>query len=179
MAVDGNDRAVQLHKSPEKKARDNALAIGLRYFKFRSRIAYSQSRPTQLRWPKFTTKLDCSGLVAACMHHAKVMPNVDWRWTNTWIQIKMGRPVTLTQAKPGDIVFYGTSPSNPTHEALMLGTLEQLQARIKVPADVARLMRGRGKCVLTNGHYPMSIEPVDYRSDRVAIRAVIGPGPRA
>lgn len=154
---DGNDTLVQLHRSAEDKARATVVAMGMRYHKYRQRIRYSQSRPTQLRWPKFTTRLDCSGLVAACMHHAKVLPSVDWRWTNTWVQIKLGRPVTLKQAKPGDIVFYGTSARNPTHEALYLGD---------------------GK-VLSNGHYPMGIYPVDYRPDRVGIRSLIGPGAQA
>lgn len=157
MPVDGNDQNVQLHKTTEQKARDTVVHTGMRYYKFRQRIRYSQSRPTQLRWPKFTTQLDCSGLVAACMYHAKVMPAVDWRWTNTWVQIKLGRPVALSQAHPGDVVFYGTSPENPTHEALYLG----------------------GGKVLSHGHYPMGIYPVDYRRDRVAIRSLIGPGPQA
>lgn len=157
MVIDADDRHVQLHKTTEQKARATVVAIGMRYHHFRQRIRYSQARPTQLRWPKFTTQLDCSGLVAACMHHAKVMPAVDWRWTNTWVQIKLGRPVTLKQARPGDVVFYGTSASNPTHEALYLGD---------------------GK-VLSNGHYPMGVYPVDYRPDRVGIRSFIGPGARA
>jgi cell wall-associated NlpC family hydrolase len=156
-SLDRDDRHVQLHKKTEADVRSRIVKIAMRYHKYRARIAYSQSRPTDLRWPRFVRRLDCSGLVAACMHHAKVMPAVDWRWTNTWVQIKLGRPVTLKQAKPGDVVFYGTSASNPTHEALYIG----------------------GGQVLSNGHYPMGIYPVDYRSDRVAIRSFIGPGVRA
>lgn len=155
--VDRDDRHVQLHKKPEAAVRARVVKIAMRYYRFRSRIAYSQARPTDLRWPRFVRRLDCSGLVAACMNHAKVMPAVDWRWTNTLVQIKLGRPVSLQKAKPGDVVFYGTSVQNPTHEALYLGN---------------------GK-VLSNGHYPMGIYPVDYRDDRVAIRSFIGPGVRA
>lgn len=176
MPVDGNDAKVQLHRKPEAKTRGFVVKVGLRYYARRARIAYSQARPTDLRWPKFVRRLDCSGLVAACMNRAKVMPSVDWRWTNTWIQIKLGRPVSLSQAKPGDVVFYGTSANNPTHEALMLGTVQQLKALgVKPPAA----MKGGGKWVLSNGHYPMGIYPVDYRDDRVAIRSLIGPGGRA
>lgn len=133
-------------------ARARVVNRGLRYHHYRAQIAYSQARPTQLRIPRETTRLDCSGLVAACMDYAGVLTSVDWRFTNTWSQIKLGRPVTLEHARAGDVVFYGTSPTNPTHEALYLGD-------------------GR---VLSNGHYPMGVYPVDYRPDRVAIRDLIG-----
>jgi len=173
--VDGNDNSVQMHRKPEAKVRSYVVRAGLGYYARRSRIAYSQARPTDLRWPRFVHRLDCSGLVAACMNRAKVLPSVDWRWTNTWVQIRLGRPVTAGQAKPGDIVFYGTSASNPTHEALFLGTRKQLRALgIKPPAA----MNAVDKYVLSNGHYPMGIYALDYRDDRVAIRSVIGPGGR-
>lgn len=135
----------------ESVLRKRVVNYGLRYYKYRQRIAYSQTRPTQLRWPKFTTKLDCSGLVAAVMHKCKVNPHVDWRYTNTWVQIRFGREVKLKDIKPGDVVFYGTARNNPTHEALYIGD---------------------GK-VLSHGHYPMGIYPVDYRPDRVMIRDFI------
>lgn len=112
---DGDDRVVA---SPRLTTRQRVLIRGLRYYHFRGKIQYSQARPTQLRLPRETTRLDCSGLVAACMDFAGVMPRVDWRYTNTWLQIKLGKPVTLAEAKPGDVVFYGPSATNPTHEAL-------------------------------------------------------------
>jgi len=82
--------------------------------------------------------------------------------------------VTLPRARPGDVVFYGPSRGNPTHEALFLGTLKQLKALVTVPAEVASQFHGTGPHVLTNGHYPMQIQPVDYRDDRIAIRDLIG-----
>ena len=135
------------------KLRADVVSIGLALHNRRARIAYSQSRPTQLRPVLLTTRLDCSGLVARCMWGAGLkLPGVNWAYTNTWSQIKLGRPVTrLADVLPGDVVFYGTSPSNPTHEALAVG----------------------GGRVLTNGHYPMSIETIDYRRDRVGIRRFI------
>ena len=159
---------------PKLTAREKALIRGFRYYHFRSKIAYSQARPTQLRLPRETTRLDCSGLVAACMDFAGVLPKVDWRWTNTWVQIKLGRRVTLKAARPGDVVFYGPRAGNPTHEAMFLGTLAELKRLVKVPDEVALQMRGGGDFVLTNGHYPMNVSRLDYRSDRIEIRDLIG-----
>lgn len=167
---DGDDSVVDA-KVP---ARDKVLLRGTRYYHYRADIAYSQARPTQLRLPRDTTRLDCSGLVAACMDFAGVLPKVDWRYTNTWVQIKLGRAVTLTQAKPGDVVFYGPSKGNPTHEALFLGSLAELRKMIEVPDEVASQMGGGGDHVLTHGHYPMDIKALDYRGDRIAIRDLIG-----
>lgn len=169
---DGDDRIV---RAPKLTSRDRVLIRGTRYYHFRRDIAYSQARPTQLRLPRETTRLDCSGLVAACMDFAGVLPKVDWRYTNTWVQIKLGRAVPTLRAKAGDVVFYGTSKTNPTHEALYLGTLAELKRLITVPAEVARQMTGRGPYVLSHGHYPMGIFPLDYRGDRVQIRDLIGP----
>jgi hypothetical protein len=166
---DGDDRKA----IPKLTAREKVLIRGLRYYHFHSKIAYSQARPTQLRLPRETTRLDCSGLVAACMDFAQVMPKVDWRWTNTWVQIQFGRAVMLAKARPGDVVFYGPAKGNPTHEALFLGTLGQLRDLIDVPSEVASRM-GRGPHVLSNGHYPMGIYPVDYRDDRIQIRDLVG-----
>lgn len=168
---DADDRIV---RAPKLSARDKVLIRGSRYYHFRRDIAYSQARPTQLRLPRETTRLDCSGLVAACMDFAGVLPRVDWRYTNTWVQIKLGRAVPTSKAKAGDVVFYGPSKGNPTHEALYLGTLAQLKRMITVPNEVAREMTGGGVFVLTHGSYPMEIRPLDYRGDRIQIRDLIG-----
>lgn len=167
---DGDDRIVA---APKLTARQKALIRATRYYHFRGRIQYSQARPTQLRLPRETTRLDCSGLVAACMDFAGVMPKIDWRFTNTWVQIKLGQPVPVAQAKPGDVVFYGPSATNPTHEALLLGTLRELARLITVPDDVEHQMAGSHRYVLSHGHYPMGIFPVDYRSDRTVARDLI------
>lgn len=164
---------------PKLSARQKALIRGFRYYHFRGKIAYSQARPTQLRLPRETTRLDCSGLVAACFDFAGVLPKVDWRWTNTWVQIKLGRKVTLARARPGDVVFYGPRKGDPTHEAMFLGKLKELRRLVKVPDEIARHMTGPGDYVLSNGHYPMDVYPVDYRDDRIEIRDLIGPGERA
>lgn len=167
---DGDDRIV----SPPLTKREKALIRGLRYFRFRSRIRYSQARPTQILLPRETTRLDCSGLVACCMDFAGVKPNVDWRYTNTWVQIHWGVSRTLATAKPGDVVFYGPARTDPSHEALYLGTLTQLRKLIGVPTEVASEMAGGGRYVLSMGHYPMGIYVVDYRGDRIAIKDMCG-----
>lgn len=155
---DGNDGDVKVPASKhvkrvESKAekRKRIVNFAMKYHANRWHIRYSQSRPSQLRWPKFMTASDCSGLVAAVMHHCKVRPQTDWRWTNTWVQIQFGREVKLESARPGDVVFYGSSRTNPTHEALYLG----------------------GGKVLSNGSYPMGVYPVDYRDDRVMVRSFL------
>jgi cell wall-associated NlpC family hydrolase len=159
MHTDGNDGGVRLPanrraykrgESPAEK-RKRIVKFAMRYYKHRRRIRYSQVRPSQLRWPRFMTASDCSGLVAAIMHHCRVLPQVDWRWTNTWVQITYGHEVTYENARPGDVVFYGTSRQNPTHEALYLGNGQ----------------------VLSNGSYPMGIYSIDYRTDRVMIRSFL------
>ena len=161
---------------PKLSAREKVLIRGFRYFHFRGKIAYSQARPTQLRLPRETTRLDCSGLVAACMDFARVLPKVDWRWTNTWVQIKLGRKVTLPAARPGDVVFYGPRAGNPTHEAMFLGTLKELKRLVTVPDEIARKMSSPGDYVLSNGHHPMDVYRLDYRDDRLEIRDLIGNG---
>jgi cell wall-associated NlpC family hydrolase len=167
---DGDDRLA----SPKLSQRQKALIRGTRYYHFRTKIRYSQARPTQIRLPRETTRLDCSGLVACCMDFAGVLPRIDWRYTNTWVQIKLGRAVPTSKARPGDVVFYGPSKGNPTHEAMYLGTLKQLRSLIKVPDEVAKQMPGQGVYVLTHGSYPMDIRPMDYRGDRIQIRDLIG-----
>ena len=167
---DGDDSVLNQKLSKRQKV----LIRGSRYYHFRGKIQYSQARPTQLRLPRETTRLDCSGLVAACMDFAGVLPRVDWRYTNTWTQKAMGKAVTFPRARPGDVVFYGPSRNNPTHEALLLGTLKQLRAYMEVPGEVAAQMDGPGPYVLSDGHYPMGIYVLDYRSDRIQIRDLIG-----
>ena len=166
---DHDDNVVNVNPSSNMKRRHMIAGRGLRYYRFRKDIAYSQARPTQIRLPRETTRLDCSGLVACCMDFARVLPRVDWRYTNTWVQIKFGKPVDLQNAKPGDVVFYGPRTGNPTHEALFLGTREQLKGLDLEPPDEMKA----GRWVLSHGHYPMGIYPVDYRSDRIQVRTFL------
>lgn len=117
----------------------------------RAQVAYSQARPSQLGKPTSISRADCSGSIAAGCYWAKILPQIDWRWTNTDIQILFGKNVpSLGLAKPGDVVFYG-SGGNPNHEALYLG----------------------GSRVWSFGSYPIKLLDVDYRGDRIAIRRFV------
>jgi len=136
--------------------RKKGLILCDNFHKHRWHIRYSQARPTQLRWPKFVTRQDCSGLVSAIMWRLGVFPAVNWAYQNTWSLIELGQPVrSRTMARPMDVVFYGPSPNNPTHVAIYTGNGQ----------------------VLSNGSYPMRRLPIDYRSDRIAIRRYIGNDP--
>lgn len=126
----------------------------------RAKVAYSQARPSQLLArglplrvaAKRITRADCSGLVALGCHRARIRPEVDWRWTNTWTQLATFKTeVTRERATVGDLVFYGPAKGNPTHVAILL----------------------RDGRVLTNGHHPMSVEQLDYRPDRIHIRSLL------
>jgi uncharacterized protein YfaT (DUF1175 family) len=126
----------------------------------RVNIAYSQARPSQLLRhglpvriaAKAIKQADCSGLVAIGCDWAGIRKDVDWRYVNTWVlQRLFPHETPLERAVPGDLVFYGPSSADPHHVAIY---------------------RGDGE-VLTNGHHPMSREKVDYRGDRIHIRAVL------
>ena len=128
----------------------------------RAAVAYSQARPSQLLnhllpvrlAAKRITRADCSGLSALGCDWAGIRKGVDWRYTNTWVQLALFPHETpLDRAEPGDLVFYGPSPRDPHHVAIYKG----------------------GGMVYTNGHHPMSIERVDYRPDRIHIRSVLIP----
>ena len=122
--------------------------------------AYSQARPSQLLSralplrlaAKRISRADCSGLVALACHRARIRPDIDWRYTNTWTQLAtFRREVPLVRATVGDLVFYGPAPGNPTHVAILL----------------------RDGRVLSNGHHPMGVYPITYRPDLIHIRSLI------
>jgi hypothetical protein len=117
----------------------------------RGAIAYSQYRPSQLGRPESITRADCSGSIAGGCHWAGILPKVDWRWTNTDVQILFGQHIPdLASAKLGDVIFYGRG-GNPSHEALYLG----------------------GGRVWSFGSYPIKLLDASYRHDRIAIRRFV------
>lgn len=132
--------------------RDKQIALQMGWhnavYNRRMSIFYSQARPSQLRPAEWITRADCSGSVAGGCAWAKILPAVDWRYTNTWGQVKFGRPVDgIRNAVPGDVIFYGS----PSHEALYLGN----------------------GLVWSFGSYPAKILRHDYRHDRHSIRRFI------
>lgn len=137
---------------PPLSARDKQISLQLGWhnavYNRRMSIFYSQARPSQLRPAEWITRADCSGSVAGGCAWAKILPAVDWRYTNTWGQVKFGRPVDgVANARPGDVFFYGS----PSHEALYLGD----------------------GLVWSFGSYPAKILRHNYRHDRHSIRRFV------
>lgn len=141
-----------LHESAAKVARDRIIANELGWhnalFNRRFAVPYSQTRPSQLVAAERVTRADCSGSVAGGAAWAKILPGVDWRYTNTWSQQAFGKEVrSISEAIPGDIILYGS----PSHVALYLGN----------------------GIVWSFGSYPIKILPHDYRHDRHSIRRFV------
>lgn len=145
--------------TPEEKQRVAVLSFLMAFYNRRWAIDYNQIRPTQLKKVRSITRADCSGSVAEGMWTADVMPKVDWRWTNTDLQIRLGSGVfKLDQVRIGDVAFYGDhSDMNPSHESCIVDTGT----------------KGHDVRVFSFGHYPAKILPIDYRTDRIAIRRFI------
>lgn len=120
------------------------------FYAHRAACRYSQLRPTLLGPAASIDRADCSGMVAAAMRWGSILPKVDWRWTNTDIQIVFGLHVPLAAVKVLDVVFYGRG-SNPSHEAIVVSTQPNVT-------------------VQTFGHYPVELRDLDYRPDRIEIR---------
>ena len=127
---------------------ENGLILCDQFYKNRWHIFYSQKRPTLLTWAKFVFWMDCSGLVSNVFWRLGIDKHTNWQYQNTWSLIKRGEPVESTHIKEMDVVFYGPAHDDPHHVAIYIG---------------------KGK-VLSNGHYPMGIYPIDYRGDRIAVR---------
>lgn len=137
---------------PVMSARDKQIALQIGWhtalYNRRMAVLYSQIRPSQLGPANLITRADCSGSVAGGCAWAKILPKVDWRYTNTWAQITFGQSVPdVAHAKVGDVFLYGS----PSHEALYLGD----------------------GLVWSFGSYPIKILRHDYRHDRTAIRRFV------
>lgn len=118
------------------------------FYNRRWAIRYSQLRPSQLYSATNITRADCSGAGAGSAHWADILPQVDWRYTNTWVQIQFGSRVqSINQALPGDFVFYGS----PSHVAIYLGN----------------------GSVWSFGSYPAKILPWNYRYDFNQVRRLV------
>lgn len=141
-----------VRRSSQMSARDLKIAKQIGWlnalYNRRSVVSYSQVRPSQLGEATRITRADCSGSIAASCHWADILSVVDWRYTNTWVQISLGREVPgIADAKPGDVILYGS----PSHEALYLGD----------------------GLVWSFGSYPIKILRHDYRHDRNSIRRFV------
>lgn len=144
-----------LQPSPRDTQIAKQIAWVMEFYNQRHRIPYSQARPSQIGPVSRITRADCSGMVAGSCDWAEILPRVDWRWTNTDIQINFGQAVPeLRLALPGDTILYGHG-NDPNHEALYLGN----------------------KRVGSFGSYPMRLLDVDYNrgtlGGRIAIRRFV------
>jgi len=142
----------------QERQRRSVLAFLTAFYNGRYGKRYSQERPSQLRPADEITQADCSGSVAAAMHQAGVLPEIDWRWTNTDTQIHYGVPVArLADVEIGDVVFYGRG-SDPGHETCVVAVEPEIK-------------------VFSFGSYPAKILPIDYDrgglGGRIAIRRFI------
>lgn len=119
------------------------------YYAHRASIAYSQARPVStiyyhIKPPALPRAMDCSGFFMTCYWVndllAKLAPGADEHGAgNTWSLWRGGHSVELSALKPGDAVFYDGSHGTLQHISLYVGN-------------------GR---VLSNGHYPMGLYPVN------------------
>lgn len=128
------------------------------FYNRRYQIRYSQARPTQLRPVSKITEADCSGSVAAGMWTAGILPKVDWRYTNTDVQIMLGKPVSsLEQVRLGDVALYGFG-TDPGHETCVVSVENGIR-------------------VFSFGSYPARLLNIDYDrgslGKRIAIRRFI------
>ncbi len=111
-----------VRKAKAVSKRDEQIAEQLAWlnalYNRRANVAYSQARPSQLGSADRITRGDCSGSIAGSCHWANILPEVDWRYTNTWVQNSLGWGVdSVGNALVGDIFLYGS----PSHEGIYVG----------------------------------------------------------
>lgn len=147
----------QHHVTPEQRRRTAIHDAAFFWYSHRAAIAYSQYRPIALRKPpNVPTQWDCSGFVTSC-YFAAGAPDPNGRGYDslgyTGTLISHGTLVAdRKHLKVGDLCFYGYSTGrpgfnvgDPTHVAVYVGVIDDVQM------------------VLSMGHYPLSLYPVNYR----------------
>ena len=156
-------------RHPTLGGRDLVVAAARLALEQRGRMTYSGPGTTHIpkRWqgiaerllpPACPTYADCSSLASWCLwvarEHGAADPSENsWSWGTTYSMIGHGRPLTVSTALPGSLVFYN-SPS--THVAIVV---ERLQG---VPMVCSFGSQG--------GPY---YARYDYRSDTSAVRDYI------
>jgi cell wall-associated NlpC family hydrolase len=117
-------RVIARQVKPKTTARERAVRAAMLGVKHRDRIIYTQDPP---RWDgisrrcrafrnQFPKSADCSSFVTWCIWDAlggeKAGPDrvngANWRAGYTGTQISNGRRVSMQDARPGDLVFYGS-----------------------------------------------------------------------
>jgi hypothetical protein len=141
----------------QHELRQKIVDAGFFWYHHRASIAYSQARAYQLRKPpRIPHRWDCSAFVSNCYYAAGAKNPNGRPWDGlgyTGTLISHGTAISITQAKPGDLIFYGFSAGapgfrrgDPTHVALYVGVVNG------VPS------------VLSHGSYPMHFLRWDYRT---------------
>ena len=128
----------KLTKAQRTRARKRAVQAALLGYHNRSRIHYSQNG--SLRWygidrhrnasqGEYPRTADCSGFTTWCLWQGlylaydkpDVVNGYHWRAGYTGTQIEHGRRVTAGGMLRGDLVFYASRGSIPTHVAICVG----------------------------------------------------------
>jgi NlpC/P60 family len=146
-------------KSPDQARREKIVEAGMWWYKNRLQIPYVQSRPFPLiKPPVIPLALDCSEFVTIC-HYAGGAPDPNGRgydgqgYTGTLKQ-HGERVNSITNLKPGDLIFYGSSVAkpgfnagDPTHVGMYVGYINGIHMSLQM------------------GSYPMKYIDYRYRHD--------------
>jgi len=141
---------------PEVTLRDKVVSEALWGFNNRSQIHYEQIRPMRSihQGHYLPQTMDCSEFATVCYYRAGAPdPNArgydGFGYTGTLVA--QGKSVTLGEARPGDLVFYG--PGWPfTH---------------------VTIYAGNGRCYSHGSEVGPNLVSIDYRNDRKAIQSYL------
>jgi cell wall-associated NlpC family hydrolase len=122
--VDYAKRVIARRAKPKTTARERAVRAAMLGVKHRDQIVYTQNPP---RWDginracrafreQFPRSADCSSFVTWCIWDALGGPKAgadrvngaNWRAGYTGTQTSHGTRVSMQDARPGDLVFYGS-----------------------------------------------------------------------
>jgi cell wall-associated NlpC family hydrolase len=147
----------KLHPVKPKPKTDRQRLVDAAYLIYNNRASITYSQNAVLRWeglhngirpPQFPRHSDCSSAVSwdywlVFGSGPDFLNGQNWKAGYTGTQINHGKKISVGQARPGDLVFYGSTPWNITHVAIYVGN-------------------GR---VISHGSDPVGIYPVGYRLD--------------
>jgi cell wall-associated NlpC family hydrolase len=155
--------ATQYHnavtKSPEERIREEIISAARFWYTRRFSIPYVQARPFPLIKPPTSPRaLDCSEFATICYFAGGAKdPNGRGFDGHGYTGTLMGRGTRvsgISQAKPGDLIFYGRSrgrpgfnAGDPTHVGLYVGKVNGVHMTFQM------------------GSYPMKFVAYNYRSD--------------
>jgi cell wall-associated NlpC family hydrolase len=126
---------VKLYNESRERAKPDYRTMVVQFciaaYNHRDQISYSQTRPirnfeTQIEGPWRSIIWDCSGFATVAYRQAGLPdPNGfgynGWGYTGTLVQY--GRRISVTELKPGDMVFYGSpaTPGGSAHVGIYIG----------------------------------------------------------